>query len=245
MTFETAVQQLRALAFASARLKAQLPNGVPDPDAAQVRLTEGIPALAAEPLVDWPTMAANAQTFGADINNLVSTYDRDALVEAALAGSWDMLDGRADVITLLDYAVRPALRAGYVTVRHLITALDWTRGTCPACGALPLLAELRAAKDGNSRILRCGRCTAAWSFARLACPACNERDHEQLRYVHVAGEVERRRAECCVTCGFYVKAVARLDALGADELFELDLETVGLDALAIDAGYHRRAPNAV
>ncbi|HZN24906.1 MAG TPA: formate dehydrogenase accessory protein FdhE, partial [Burkholderiales bacterium] len=144
-------------------------------------------------------------------------------------------------ITLIDFATRPALRAGFVATRDLIACANWTRGTCPACGALPALAELRASKDkdGQTRILRCVRCTAAWSFARLACPACGERKHEQLRFLHVENELDHRRAECCRSCGFYVKAIARLDPADDTLLAALDLETLALDVLAVDAGYRR------
>ncbi len=242
MTFEVAVRRLRSVADAAARFSAQLPNGVPNLDAARVRLTEGEPALAGEPLIDWPTLAANVRALGGDVSDVAAITGEAALCEAALAGAWDSIpdnETKQEAITLLDFATRPALRAGYAATRDLIALAQWTRGTCPACGALPIIAELRGAKDGESRILRCGRCTAAWSFPRLACPSCDERDHKQLRYVHVDGEVDHRRAECCVSCGFYVKAVARLDPLSDAALLQLDLETIGLDALALERGFHR------
>jgi FdhE protein len=102
-----------------------------------------------------------------------------------------------------------------------------------------LLAELYSNKEERSRVLRCGRCATAWSINRLVCPACGEQDHAQLRYLHVDGEVDHRRAECCLTCRFYVKAVATLDPLTVEKLFDVDLETIALDALALEAGYHR------
>ena len=241
MTFKPAVERLLAVIDKSRHIAVSLPNSVPNVAAARVRLAEAIPALAGEPLVDYPTLAAAVGLLGADIEPLRFDFDEAALCETALAATWDTMPRKAygELITLVEFAVRPFLRAGYAAVRDAIVASDWKRGTCPACGVLPLLAELRADKEGNTRILRCLRCTAAWPYPRLACPACPEVRHEKLRYVHVEGEVDRLRAECCLTCGFYVKAVARLDPIPDDALMTVDLDTVALDTLAKYSGHYR------
>jgi Zn ribbon nucleic-acid-binding protein len=247
MTFDAAVQRLRAVVDTTAQLSAELPNGVPNIDAARARLAEGIPALAGEPLIDWPTLERGVMALGGDVSDLAMTVSEAGLCEAAVSGAWDAIpegQHREATITLLDFAARPALRAGFVATRDLIAGANWTRGTCPACGALPALAELRASKDGQTRILRCVRCTAAWPFARLGCPACGERQHDQLRYLHVENELDHRRAECCRSCGFYLKAIARLDPVDDSSLAELDLETLALDVLAMDAGYRRNVAAA-
>ncbi|MGQ0537340.1 MAG: hypothetical protein ACT4R6_00205, partial [Gemmatimonadaceae bacterium] len=74
---------------------------------------------------------------------------------------------------------------------------------------------------------------------------CGERDHRRLSYLHVDGESEHRRAECCKTCGFYLKAVAVLDPIRPEALLEADLATLALDLLAGERGFHQQpAPNA-
>ena len=243
MTFDAAVERLRDIVSTARALQAELPPGIPNIAAARARLAERIPALWEERLIEWPTLADNLRRLGgADaIDSLERSLGGPLVVTMALSGVGTASPLSPGLATLLDYAVRPVLRAGYRATRHLIRDADWNRGTCPACGALPLLAELYSQKHAHSRVLRCGRCSAAWSFERIACPACNERDHNQLRYIHVDGEEGHRRAECCRTCRFYVKAVARLEALGDDALFEADLDTLGLDALALEAGYGRTA----
>ena len=100
-----------------------------------------------------------------------------------------------------------------------------------------MLAELRGKEQ--SRTLRCARCDAAWSFPRVACPACGERDHRKLVAVHGEGEESYRRADCCDSCGTYVKAVATLAPLSPDALMETDLATAALDMVAVERGYHR------
>jgi formate dehydrogenase accessory protein FdhE len=247
MTFESAVQRLRSVAERSWTLPAKLPDAAPNIAAARVRLAERIPALAGEALLDWPTLAGNVRALGGAVDRLGDSLGAAALCEAALAGTWDVLrhhPERAVLAALLDHATRPALRAGQAAVRDVIRSSDWTRGVCPACGALPLLAELRASKDGHSRVLRCGRCTAAWAFPRLACPACGERNHARLRHLHVNGRYEQQRVECCLTCGFYVKALARLEPIADRDLFACDLDTLALDSLALESGYQRTASSA-
>jgi hypothetical protein len=245
MTLEAALDRLRALTDAGARLRVALPAGVPDNAAAALRLSEGIPALTGEPLLSPDDFVKHVRVLGASIGgSAVSEVERllrevgaAPLCEGSLAGTWEDVDDPGAIL-LLDAAARPALQAGVAALGSVLQTTSWAHGYCPACGTLPALAELRGDKEGRTRILRCARCTAAWSFARLGCPACGERNHDQLRYIHAEGE-NHRRAECCRRCGFYVKAVARLDALGVAELLTADLETLPLDALALEAGYSR------
>jgi len=256
--------RLRTIAQAARAVTASLPNVHADVKAARIRLAERVPALAGDRLLDWQALdgimhalithyeAAPNDSASPDVRRdvdfLVGSLGEDALADATFAGAWDELaklptpngaEARQAAITLLDYASRPALHAAARDLRDVIAESGWTRGECPACGALPLLAELHSNKEDSSRVLRCGRCATAWSIGRLACPACGERDHNQLRYLHVDGDMDHRRAECCTSCGFYVKALAVLDPLKGEKLFDADLETLAMDALAIGAGYHR------
>lgn len=237
MSYEAAVRRLRAITDASLEIQARLPDGVPNEDAARARLGEGIPALAGEPLIDWPTLVRNIRSLGGGIDAAATNHQE--VVEAALGGTLHEVVPPLHEETILyaDYAARPALRAGHAMVTAIVADARWDQGRCPSCGALPLIAELRR----EDRILRCGRCSAAWKFSRLACPACGERDHNQLRYLHVEGEVAHRRAQCCSTCGFYVKEIAALDTLGTAQLFANDLDSIPLDVLATGAGYHHSA----
>lgn len=259
-----ALHRLRTIAEAARFFGAALPNAAGDIRWGRLRLAESVPALAGERLLDWQALdrivhaligmyegGANDSASSAvrrDVDFLAATLGEDALTDATFAGAWDALmelptpngiEARQAAITLLDYVSRPALHAAARDLRDVIAQSGWTRGTCPACGALPLLAELHSNKEESSRVLRCGRCATAWSIGRLTCPTCGARDHIKLRYLHVDGEMEHRRAECCTSCGFYVKAVAVLDPLDEKALFDMDLATLGLDTLAIEAGYHR------
>lgn len=243
-----------------------MPDGVPHLDAARARLHEGIPALAGEPLVSAAVLVHDMREIAAALETVAAAAttarmirlmldrhgatlagehgDGAALATAALARDTQMIAAiahrlRVDelaFITIADHATRSALRIGADRVRALAAEREWSHGICPACGAPPLLAELRG--DGE-RWLRCGRCASSWSFPRVGCPACGTSDHRMLGYLHLDGERDRRRADRCDGCRRYVKAVAVLGPMGWEELLEADLATVDLDLIAVERRYRR------
>jgi FdhE protein len=250
---------LRALIQIDGELAPALPPGVPHAPAAEARLAAGLPALLDEPLVEGAAVqnalrvVARLLRAEPETSNVRQTAERlaadeelgSAFAPAAIAGDWEAIEtaaGRQGLdpyasAVLLDHAVRPWLRLAAEAVGPLVAASGWSGGGCPACGAPPLLAELRGPE--RERILRCGRCGSSWSFPRLACPACGERRHQYLGYLHGEGQAEFRRADVCETCRSYLKAVAVLDPLGPAALLETDLATVALDFAALERGYHR------
>ena len=256
-----AAAMLRALTGATLATPVHLPAGVPDLEAAEARLAGGVPALTGEPLLSWEGLrrgvdavaAALASTDAAAAAALVrerldlpvAGVDRGLLCRTAVEGARDMAEAAAvplgvdpDVLaTMLDWAARPALRAAAAALAPLLAGARWSRGHCPACGALPTLSVVRGKE--HERWLHCGRCGTGWAFPRVRCPSCGESDHERLGYLHAAGEGEYRRAEVCDGCRCYVKSVALLDPPDADRLLELDLETAALDFVALESGYTR------
>jgi FdhE protein len=252
---------LRALAAAVRAVPIELPVGVPDAEAAGARLAGGVPALTGEPVLDWEHLqrgvaavaGALAATDAGGVTALVREglegmprgAERDRLAQASAEGAWQALEAAAVALeldpdalaTVLDWAARPALRAAAAALAPLLAGARWSRGHCPACGALPTLSVVRGKE--HERWLHCGRCGTGWAFPRVRCPSCGESDHERLGYLHAPGEGEYRRAEVCDGCGCYVKSVALLDPPDAERLLELDLETAALDFIALESGYTR------
>lgn len=250
---------LRALIQLDGELAPALPLGVPHAPAVEARLAAGLPALLDEPLVEGPAvqnaLRVVARLLGAEpeTSTVRQTAERlasgeelgSAFAAAAVAGDWGAIEAAAGrqgldpfaSVVLFDYVVRPWLQLAAKAVSTLVAASAWPGGSCPACGAPPLLAELRGPE--RERILRCGRCGSAWSFPRLACPGCGERRHQRLSYLHGEGQAEFRRVDVCETCRSYLKAVAVLDPLSPAALLETDLATVALDFAALERGYHR------
>jgi FdhE protein len=266
------VRQHPEMAAASAILRtlatalpaASLPRGVPHLGAAEARLAGGIPALEGEPLLSGPTLVSNIRTLvtalgssagiGGSLPDALEQCagaETEHLASAAQAGAWDIVDAFGErmgldgdtVVTLVDHAARPALRAGAEAVRQLLMRSPWTRQTCPACGSAPLLAELRGGGTSggaeHERVLRCGRCLSQWAFPRLRCVACGETDHRRLAYLHGKDEGDFRRADVCSKCHSYLKSVAVLAPLSLEELLGMDLATAALDLAAAERGFHR------
>jgi FdhE protein len=254
---------LQALIHSMGAHPVALPPGTPDPAAAAARLASGIPALAGEPLLAWPRLVRSA---GATARALIGSpageaalavarwlerdcgrLDRDALVALALAGTWEPVRRLArrggvdpDVAcTVLDCAARPALRAGAAAVASIPELAEWNRPTCPSCGAPPTIGVVLGKE--RERRLCCGRCGTGWAYPRVRCSSCGERDHRRLGTLHGAGEGEYRRVEICESCRGYLKTVAVLDMPDVDRVLELDLETAGLDFVALERGYRRVA----
>jgi FdhE protein len=113
----------------------------------------------------------------------------------------------------------------------------WHHGYCPVCAAWPILAERRGLD--RSRRLRCGRCAAQWEVQWLYCIYCGEREHGRLGSLEPDDRGEMLKVEICATCRGYLKSIASLQGFPAFELLLQDLETIELDLVALDRGYHR------
>ena len=136
--------------------------------------------------------------------------------------------------TLLRFSLFPSLERLAAQLAGLRATATWQRGYCPTCGSWPLLGEYRGLEQ--MRFLRCGLCATEWAIDRLLCPFCGSRNHEDLSYLHVEGD-EQRRAATCEHCRGYVKMLATLGPSPPSELAIYDLETIHLDLVALERGY--------
>jgi FdhE protein len=245
---------VRALAQEITRLAAAARSSIEvDVEMAKTRAAAGMPALAGEPLLTTDQLLANARALGAAVPEVGETMlaiaaalapvASDEVASIALAGAWSeisLLAARIDVdesalMTVLDYAARPALLAAANRLGDMFDDDEPSRATrCPMCGAPPLIAEL-SGKDG-ARSLRCGRCAARWRFPRLACATCGA---ENAGALHAEGDAGIKQADYCDHCHGYLKAVSVLAPLDYVALLETDLRTAALDLAAIDRGYAR------
>ncbi|HET7426800.1 MAG TPA: formate dehydrogenase accessory protein FdhE [Gemmatimonadales bacterium] len=258
-TIAEASSTLHALGAYARAAVVRLPDGLPGEASAAERLSTGVPALQGEPLLKWVDLCdaiagmaaalegtdAAAGVTGVHRRLKESELDRQRLAQAALDGGWQAIADTADVlrldpellVTTLDWAARPALRAAATALASVVADAQWRAGHCPVCGAPPVLSVVRGKE--RERWLHCGRCGTSWAYERVRCPMCGQRDHSRMGYLHAQGEGEHRRAEVCDACRTYVKSVMLLDAPDPDRLLELDLDTAALDFLALDAGYQR------
>ncbi len=238
-------------------------DAAPPPIAEQAgrdRLAAGVPLLfGASPFVAAGAVAALVRALAAEAVSGAAVAEARAVCAALDAGVFDLpravaaacaLDGVALSAllagmgeaaplaeTLVHYALAPAFRAAAERYAPLIVSTAWPRGVCPVCAAPPVLGELRGGE--SRRVLRCGRCGAAWPYQRLRCVYCGTGDHRKLSSLHAEGEGEFLRVELCDVCRGYIKSLARLDPIAYELLPAEDLATAALDLAAIERGYAR------
>ena len=170
-----------------------------------------------------------------------------SLLEASLALDSQRLESLAQeagldaplLSTLGQLAASPLLVAWCQATGALLNEAAWHEGYCPHCGAWPGLAEVRGLD--REHWLRCGRCQAAWKFSTQTCVFCGNTDYETLTYLAPEAVREARRAVTCHECLGYLKTVTTIGALTPTDLVRQDLQTLELDAAALDRGYGRPA----
>jgi FdhE protein len=243
--------------------KGRLPRLSLPPKYLAAKLARGVPALHGEPIpvptaVIKPTLLRLCQALSAGGAGAAADH-----IEAEIA------DGRLEPGSLLSASLardQNAIRAGgthrglspdllwllaelavgpfvHTLQRMLFSSADvslvaaltaWDRGYCPACGSWPALAEV----VGGHRALRCSFCAAGWELGRYACVYCG---HDGEQFVTAAPNEERldRRLELCAVCAGYLKTVDLPDFSPFPLLSISDLETMDLDAAAMDRGFRR------
>jgi len=128
---------------------------------------------------------------------------------------------------------RALLEESGEAVRDAIAS--WQRGTCPACGAWPVVAEFFY----GERLNRCSYCASMWPVAPGICTYCGETG-DAFQTIVPDRARPGRRLELCRTCGGYLKT---LD-VGQPTPFPLlaveDFATNDLDRAAQHHGFRRR-----
>ncbi|WDP92014.1 MAG: formate dehydrogenase accessory protein FdhE [Desulfobacter sp.] len=144
---------------------------------------------------------------------------------------------------LVTAAAAPSIESGAVALAEAAgldrEAINPT-GTCPVCGSLPYMLELRE-KEGQ-RFAHCAHCRHTYRIRRLSCACCNTDNADQLKYFTADGE-PGYRVETCDACRTYIKTIdfRELDREAFAPLN--DLESMSLDILAGNEGFQRMAPS--
>jgi hypothetical protein len=138
---------------------------------------------------------------------------------------------------LLEYTLRPTLRAWAAQLLENLNLEDWQRSTCPVCGSLAFLGELHKTK--RLRLLRCGVCGTAWPYPILQCVYCANQDPTSQGLLSADEEDEHTFAQFCKRCQVYIKTILTESPIPADLLALEDLATLYLDQGCQDKGYTR------
>ncbi len=116
---------------------------------------------------------------------------------------------------------------------------------CPCCGSRPVASITRvAAEQSGQRFLACSLCGAQWHYVRIKCTHCQ--GTKGISFQHLVDAEGRKSeavaAECCETCGHYLKQVHMEKDLQVEPLAD-DLATLTLDLLVGDLGLVRQGFN--
>lgn len=189
-------------------------------------------------------LAADALDLDAALREVQARFTGQAAAEPVLAAwSEKTPDAPSAMAFLVAAAAAPALEAGAVALAeaagHDPEKIHPT-GNCPICGSLPYILELRG-KEGQ-RFAHCAYCRHTYRIRRIACACCNTNTADQLKYFTAEGE-PGYRVDTCEACKTYIKTMDFRD-LDREVFAPLnDLESLALDILAKNEGFHRMAPS--
>lgn len=172
----------------------------------------------------------------------------EVLLRAWLKGDSDVIDRFANQYSLpLDMLFVVARYSLLLTLHQYTKEFEqtkvfdeeeWMKDYCPVCGDQHGLAEYRGSE--RFRHFRCLSCAGDWTFWRIACPHCDNRDHNSLSTLLIQEEKASYQIDTCENCHGYVKGINKLDPSSPIFLLLDDFATFHLDLLAKEKGYHRQ-----
>nr|WP_269320268.1 formate dehydrogenase accessory protein FdhE [Bacillus sp. EB01] len=105
---------------------------------------------------------------------------------------------------------------------------------CPVCGEPARLAQLEG--EGKKE-LYCPRCLVHWHDKRITCTHCGNDEHDTIKFISVEGD-STSQIQACDKCIGYIKIVDTRQFIKKPSLAILDLNTLHLDFIAQENGYH-------
>ncbi|MFL6558562.1 MAG: formate dehydrogenase accessory protein FdhE [Bacillus sp. (in: firmicutes)] len=134
---------------------------------------------------------------------------------------------------LAETALRPYLQKAAEIILPVITHAIPGAG-CPVCGEPVRLATLE--EDGK-KVIHCPRCLAHWSSKRLECAHCGNEDHKTIKFLTIEGDAVSQ-IQVCEKCNGYIKIIDTRQYIEKPSAALLDLNSIHLDYVAQDNGYH-------
>ncbi|WP_088034597.1 formate dehydrogenase accessory protein FdhE [Evansella clarkii] len=227
---------------------------------AEGKLKEGIPYLEGEEdkielssaviqfreLSSWTGLGDSRSNFK-KMGKKAEDMEIHHLLKAWLTGESMAIDQFADtfhlpldvLFVLVRYSLLPTLHeyAKEFDQTKVFNEEAWMKDYCPVCGDQHGLAEYRGSE--RFRHFRCLSCAGDWVFWRIACPHCDNRDHNKLSTIFIKEEKGSFQIDVCDECNGYVKGINKLDPSSPLFLLLDDFATFHLDMLAKEKGYFR------
>ncbi len=118
-------------------------------------------------------------------------------------------------------------------VSPVIRDMQWDKGSCPICGASPMLSILR---DKAQRWLHCSVCAHEWRFSRVACPFCNHESPSGMNFYFLQDRQDES-AYACEECKHYLVAVNRPAGLSKTDPDIVAISLLHLDLMMQQRGF--------
>lgn len=130
----------------------------------------------------------------------------------------------------------------FIQMREKTTFTDRLtgQGRCPICRSTPSLSSIQ---ENEERIYYCSYCGFKGQWNRIGCPACLNRNGEEIEII-IAEQEKGLRLELCLLCKTYIKTFQRtLFSEYSPEL--IDIMSIPLDIIAQSKGFIRTSPNPI
>ena len=210
----------------------------------------------------WPVLGVIFPLLAESLAALGKKLEKDGpwtaqCLTAVAHGDGDALEAASARAGVAPDFLLMALRAAYAPCvavhKEAMTVLVpielWRKAHCPVCGSDPDLAVLESTSEPSEFLVskggeiwhHCPVCTSRWRFMRLACPGCNNQDHETLNRFSVPG-APREYIYACDACGQYLPCLDLLERADRVDFDLAALHAIHLDAAAQASGYRPLSP---
>ena len=228
-------------------IKAKLQQGVPYLEGEENKVELKFAIQHFRELSSWTGLGDSRSVFK-KMGKKSTDAEIQQLLRAWLMGDSSVIDQFAvqynlplDVIfVVIRYSLMPTLNqyTKEFEAAKVFNEEEWMKDYCPVCGDQHGLAEYRGSE--RNRHFRCLSCAADWTYWRIACPHCDNKDHDSLSTLLIKEDKASFQIDTCEACHGYVKGINKLDPSSPMFLLLDDFATFHLDLLAKEKGYHRQ-----
>lgn len=225
--------------------RARLKDGIPVirqaalmPDGAAVR--EVALAILPDMKKGLPAIAGDLETLEEGIRE--GTVDPAGILHSFPEAFMESVDALAERVSVrpsaVDFLLRTVTRillekrAGELA--ELLKGMDWDRGYCPVCGALPAVSMIQ--EKGGQRWLHCAQCGHEWRFSRVICPCCGHEGQKGMTYYFVEGR-DLESAFICEKCDKYLITLTKVGNLEDSDFEIAAMSLVHLDMIMQEKGF--------
>lgn len=235
------------LQLANEELEAKLQQGIPFLEGEEDKIELSFAIKHFRELSNWTGLGDSRSIFK-KAGKKATDVEIEQLLRAWLTGDSNVINQFANkyntpldvLFVVIRYSLLPTLYEYTKEFQQtkVFNEEEWMKDYCPVCGDQHGLAEYRGSE--RFRHFRCLSCAGDWVYWRIACPHCDNKDHNTLSTLLIKEEKGSFQIDTCEECHGYVKGINKLDPSSPMFLLLDDFATFHLDLLAKEKGYHRQ-----